>query len=53
VPIICPKEVLPVLQYLANPSSRRIGGVKPGNPYLFANTGKQNNELCLNTKDSI
>uniref|UniRef100_A0A8W8MSU3 Uncharacterized protein n=1 Tax=Magallana gigas TaxID=29159 RepID=A0A8W8MSU3_MAGGI len=38
VPVICPKEVLPILQYLANPTARRKGGVKPGNPYLFANT---------------
>lgn len=38
VPFICPKEVLPMLQYLANPTARRKGGVKPGNPYLFANT---------------
>lgn len=40
VPVICPKEVIPAMNYLASKEIRKKAGIRDGNPFLFANTGK-------------
>lgn len=40
VPVIIPKEVIPAMEYLANPVTRLNSGIKEENPFLFANSGK-------------
>uniref|UniRef100_K1QY19 Tyr recombinase domain-containing protein n=1 Tax=Magallana gigas TaxID=29159 RepID=K1QY19_MAGGI len=40
VPVICPKEVIPAMNYLASKEIRKKAGIRDGNPFLFANTAE-------------
>lgn len=41
VPVIIPKEVIPAMEYLANPLTRKNSGIKEENIFLFANSGRK------------